>query len=271
MFVLAALALGAAGRAAATQGAPSWATGDLWAYSSSTGSGTMTWTVQEQTTVTVGATTYNVWHVVASTASGSISFSLDIYLTTDGLKQAKTGGTFPFIGALTTTSDPPVPTAVFPLSPGTSWQGSSQVTTVSGFGSTTTTQSWSGTVTSETSVTVPAGTFTAAVIRTPAAGNPFTLNYYSEAVGWMVKTENYNGAGALTSSESLTAYKYTGNSLLLILLVVGVLVVIAAAGVLLLRRRRPPMPQPVPQQQYMPPQQDYPPQQPPQGPPGQGP
>lgn len=271
MFVLAALALGAAGRAAATQGAPSWATGDMWAYSSSAGNGTMTWTVQEQTTVTVGAKTYNVWHVVASTASGSFSFNLDMYLTTDGLKQAKTSGTFPFIGQLTSTYDPPMPQAVFPLSPGASWSGTSSVTTTSAFGTTPSTQSWSGTVTGEVSVTVPAGTFTAAVIRSPAAGNPYTLNYYSEAVGWTVKTETYNGAGALTSTESLTAYKYTGNSLLLILLVIGVLVVIAAAGVLLLRRRRPPMPQPMPQQQYMPPQQDYPPQQPPQTPPSQGP
>ena len=267
ILVLAALALGAAGRVAAAQGAPSWVTGDMWVYGSSSGNGTLTWTVQERTTAAAGGSTYNVWHVVAATASGSFSLNVDMYLTTDGAKLVKTSGVFPFLGSVTTTYSPPQPTAVFPLSAGSTWQGTSTVTTTIGSISTTSSDDWSGTVTGETSVTVSAGTFTTAVIRSPSAGNPYDLNYYSESVGWMVKTEHYNGAGTLTGSENLSSYKYTGNALLLILLVIGVLVVIAAAGVLLLRRRRPRMPQAMPPQAY-PPQQPYP---PPKGPPGAGP
>ncbi len=271
LFVLLALALGAAGRAAATQGAPSWSAGDYWVYAPSSGNGTVTWTAQQQTTVTVGANTLNVWHTIVSTSSGSISISLDMYLTTDGLRVAKTSGTLPFVGLLTITYDPAMPTAVFPLSKGSNWQGSSSVTTVSGFGTGTTTQSWSGTVTTEDSVTVPAGTFTAAAIRSPSAGDPYDVSYYSESVGWLVKTEHYSGTGALTGTDSLTSYKYSGNGLLLILLIIGVLAVVAVVGLLVLRRRRPQAPQGMPPQ-YVPTQQPYyPPQQPPQNPPGPGP
>ncbi len=264
ILVLAALALGTAGRAAAAQGAPSWATGDIWVYAPSGGNGTLTWTVMEQTTVSVTSGTYNVWHVAAATSSGSISFTIDTYLTTDGLRTVKTSGTIPLFGLITTTYSPPMPTADFPLSVGKKWQGTSSVTTTIGSISNTVSDDWNGTVTGETSVTVPAGTFTAAVIRSPSSGNPYDVSYYSETVGWMVKTEHYNGVGTLTSSESLTSYKYSGNTLLIILLVVGILVIVAAAGVLLLRRRRPRMPQAMPPQGY-PPQQPFP---PPKGPPG---
>ncbi len=267
-----ALALGAAGRASATQGVPSWSAGDTWVYAPSSGNGTITWTVLEQTTVSVGGNTLNVWHTVVASSSGSISISLDMYLTTDGLRLAKTSGTLPFVGLLTITYDPAMPTAVFPLSTGSNWQGSSSVTTVSGFGTGTSTQSWSGAVTGESSVTVPAGTFTAAAIRSPSAGNPYTVSYYSESVGWLVKTEHYSGTGALTGTDSLTSFKYSGNGLLLILLIIGVLAVVAVVGLLFLRRRRPQAPQAMPPPQYVPTQQPYyPPQQPPQTPPGQGP
>jgi len=269
ILVLAALALGAAGRAAAAQGAPSWATGDTWVYGSSSGNGTMTWTVQEQATVTVGANTYNVWHVTDTSASGSVAYTVDRYFTIDGFRLVKTSETL--VVAITRTYDPPKPIVVFPATVGSSWSGTSTRTNTVGSITTTASETWSGSVTGETSVTVPAGTFTAAVIRSPSTGNPYDLNYYSDSVGWMVKTEHYNGAGTLTGSANLSSYKYTGNVLLLVLLVIGVLIVIAAAGVLLLRRRRPRMPQAMPPQAYPPPQPSYPPQQPPQGPPGPGP
>ncbi len=265
ILVLAALALGAAGRAAAAQGAPSWATGDNWVYTPSGGNGTLTWTVLEQTTVSVTSGTYNAWHVAVATTSGSVSFTIDSYLTVDGLKTVKTSGTI--LVLITTTYSPPMPTADFPLTVGKMWQGTSSVTTMIGSISNTVSDDWNGTVTGETSVTVPAGTFTAAVIRTPASGEPHDVNYYSETVGWMVKTEHYSALGTLTSSESLASYKYSGNTLLLILIVIGILVIVAAAGVVLLRRRKPRMPQAMPPQGYPPQQPYYPPQQPPQQPP----
>ncbi len=258
-----ALALGAAGRASAAQGAPSWTTGDFWAYSLSGGNGTLTWTVQEQTTVTVGATTSHVWHVTVTTAGGSISYTVDRYLTTEGIRLVKTSET-PGI-TITRTYDPPEPTVVFPAAYPSSWSGTSTRTITVGSLTTTASVGWSGTVTAENQITVPAGTFTAAVIRSPSTGNPHDMIYYSESVGWLVKTEHFSGTGSLTGTDSLTSYKYTGNGLILILLIVGVLAVVAVVGLLLLRRRRPQAPQAMPPQQYPPPQQ------PPQAPPGQGP
>lgn len=281
VLVFVALGLGAAGHVAATQGAPSWSTGNQWVYTPSSGNGTQTYTVQEQTTLTIGSGTYSVWHVLSTAAAGSFSLNIDMYLTTDGLKVAKTSSVLPFVGQLTVTNDPPIPQMVFPMSTGTNWQGSSQVTTVSGLGSSTTTTTWSGTVTGETSVTVTAGTFNVAVIRSPSSGSPYTLNYYSDTAGWMVKTESYNSVGTMTSSQSLTSYKYSGNSLLFLLLIVGVVVIIAAAAAVMLLRRRPRAPMPMPpgmagaQQPGYPPQPGYPSQPgyppPPQAPPGQGP
>jgi len=280
LALLGVVSLGASGNAAATQNAPSWSTGNQWVYSSTSGgtTATLTMTVREQTSLTIGSTTYTVWHVAAtsSTSTGGSSFSitLDEYYTTDGLKIAKTNGTLPFVGAITSTYNAPYPLVVFPLNPGNSWSGSSQETTQSAFGTSTTTYNWNGTDMGEQSVTVPAGTFTAAVVWSKVGGSAPSVYYYSEAVGWAVRIDGYTSGGRYTGSLNLTSYNYSpgflgiSNVVWIVLLVVALIVIIAA--VLMLRRRpRAPYPMQQPQQSYQQPYQ--PPYQPPPQPPQQGP
>jgi hypothetical protein len=265
------------GRAAAAQGAPSWSTGNQWTYSTKLLNTpvTIVMAVKGQTSLTIGSTTYPVWNLNVSTTAtsggGSISFYEDVYLTVDGLKQAQTHSSF--IAPTTSTYNPPQPQFVFPLAPGNSWNGTTNVTTTTNSGTTSSPQSYSGTVTAEQTITVPAGTFTTEVVRTPASGSTYTLTYYSEQVGNAVKMEDYL-LGSLTGSENLTAYSYSpglfgiSNTVWIIVLVVALILIVAAVVLL---RRRPRMPYPMPPQQpgQYPPQPYPPPQQPPQqGPPG---
>ncbi len=277
VFLLAAAFLGAAllaatGPVRATQNAPSWSTGNQWVYTSVSGTTTttLTMTVREQTTLTLGSTTYNVWHVAAQTtvASGtsSISVTLDQYYTVDGLKLAKQNGTIG--GAFSTTYDGPYPLAVFPLNPGASWIGTSQATSQSIFGTTTSTYNWNGTVLAEQSVQVPAGTYTASVIWSKQVGgsNP-AVYFYSEQAGWAVRIDSYNSRNHYSGSLNLTSTNYSpglfgiSNVVWIAGLAVALIVVVAAV---LFMRRRPRAPYAMPPQPYQPP----PPQPPQQGPPG---
>lgn len=288
LAVLLALALlgtfliGATGRAAAAQNAPSWSTGNQWVYNTKflSAVATLTMTVREQTSLTIGTTTYPTWRVnqSISASSGSITFTLwvDQWLTVDGLKQAKQSSNF--FGPTTAVYDPPQPQMVFPLTPGASWSGTTSVTTTSIGGTTTVNQDYSGTVTAEQTITVPAGTFATEVIRSPETGTSYTLSYYSEQVGYFVRVESYSG-GALQNSQNLTSYSYSpglfgiSNTIWVIVLVVALLLIVASVIFL---RRRPRMPYGMPPQQpgQLYPQQPYqqpPYQQPPQQPPQQGP
>ena len=261
LALLGTFSLGVAPNVAAAQNAPSWSTGNQWVYSTAIGStaATLTMLVQEQTTLAIAGTTFPVWHVnqsaTASTSGGSFTIWSDLWLTVDGLKQAKTGSNFFF--PTTSTYDPPQPQMVFPLSPGVSWSGTTNVTTTTSGTSHTASQAYSGTVTAEQTITVPAGTFTTEVIRSPQTGSSYTLDYYSEQVGNIVKSETYL-LGTLTDTQNLTSYSYSpglfgiSNVVWIIGLVVA-LVVIVAAVVLL--RRRPRRPYGIPPQAYPPSQQ----------------
>ncbi len=272
-----ALLVGGAGKAAAIQNGPQWSTGNYWQYRASSGS-TTNWSVAGTSTVTLGSTSYPVWHVIQNTtSSGGLKVRFDNFLTQDGLKTAKANGTIPFLGSVAFTLDPPQPTAVFPLSVGERWSGNTTVTTVTIFGTGTTIQAYGATVTGESSVTVAAGTFTAAVIRSPSAGAPYTLSFYSDSAGWLVRTESYDASGTRTGSEDLTSYNYTPPSFLggnlfglpiLIWILLAVILVVAVVGAAFLRRRPPMVPQPTPPQPGMPPVQPPPYEQPPTGPPG---
>ncbi len=274
LALLGVVSLGAAGNAAATQNAPSWSTGNQWVYSSANGATTLTMTVKEQTSLTIGATTYTVWHVTATTSTTSggttISITVDQYYTVDGLKMARTNGTLPFLGAVTSTYDAPYPLAVFPLNAGDSWIGSSQATSQSALGTTTTTYNWNGTVMGEGPVNVPAGTFTASQIWDhDGTGSP-SVYFYSEQVGWAARIDSYSG-GRYSSSMNLTSFNYSPGFLgisSVVWIVILVIALILIVGAVLLFRRRPRAPYPrQPPQQYPPPYQP-PPQPPQQGPPG---
>ncbi len=269
---------------AATQNAPSLSTGDQWTYGVSSrggGNSTVVFTIQEQTTLATGSGVYAVWHVketsIAPFGGSTITSYSDVWIATDGARIAKlvTTGVL-FFGNTTVTYDPPIPQAVFPLNAGDSWSVPSQTHTQNNLVNLTTTSSYSGIVTGEQSVTVPAGTFTAAIVRSPSTGNPYTLSYYSEQAGWFVQVRSYNGQGVLTSTQNLTAYKYSGYGILgipyvvwFILLVVVLALAVTAA--ILLRRRRPRAPYAMPPQgsQAYPPPYQPPVQPPPQGPPPQ--
>lgn len=279
LALLGTFSLGFAGKAAAAQNAPSWSTGNQWVYSTKflSAPATLTMSVKEQTSLSIGATTYPVWHVneSVSASSGSISFTiwLDTWFTVDGIRQAKQSSNL--FGPTAAVYNPPQPQMVFPLSPGTSWSGNTSVTTTTNSGTTTSNQTYDGTVTAEQTISVPAGTFTTEVIRSPSTGSTYDLSYYSEQVGNFVKVESYI-LGSLSSSENLTSYSYSpglfgiSNTVWIIILVVALILIVAAVVLL---RRRPRAPYPMPPQQpgpYPPPPYQQPPyQQPPQqGPPG---
>lgn len=269
--------LAASRNASAAQNAPSWSSGNQWTYSTKilSAAATIVMNVRSQTSLTIGSTAYPVWYVNMTTSivsgGGSISAYSDLWLTVDGLKQAKTASSF--FSSTSAVYDPPQPQFVFPLAPGNSWSGVTNVTTTTSGGTSTSPQAYSGTVTAEQTITVPAGTFTTEVVRSPSTGNSYSLTYYSETVGNSVRTESYL-FGTLFASQNLTSYSYSPgfagiSSVVWIGLLVLALIVIVAA-VFILRRRRPRMSAPQPPGQ-MPPQQmpPQPPQQPPQqGPPG---
>ncbi len=274
-----------AGRAAAAQDRPSWSSGDYWVYTSTEGGTTATirQSVIDKTTVTVGATTYVTWRTTMSTSvmSGGTTITLTFHnwVVESDLATVRTNGSIFFLGEFTITYDPPMSIAVFPLSPGSSWSKSTTQTTTSGLGSNSQIVSYSGVVTAEVDVTVPAGTFRAAVIRTPASGNPYTLSYYSEGVGNIVRTDSYDAGGTPAGTQSLTEYRYQnpGSSLaLLVGIGVAAMGILAALAFVVLRRREgaggwtypttqeraPQAPSPLPPEAYPPP----PPRGPPSGP-----
>ncbi len=251
--ILALIALAASlcvgsGVAAATQSGPNWETGDYWAYRSTANNGTtMIWTVGQGETVAVGPNTYDAWHVwqnISSVSPGySFTVTLHSWLTKDGLGQVKSVGTFPFVGTMTTTWTPPMPYAVFPLNPGSSWSGTSTERTTSRYGTSNTTVPWSGIVLEETSLTVPAGQFSVAKLRIPATGAPYTIYSYSEAVGWAVQIESYDSNGVLTDTMQLTAFSYSPYFLGLppaawAGIFVGVALTVAAVAIVIFRRHK---------------------------------
>lgn len=282
LLLFGASSVGIAGRATAAQDRPSWSSGDYWVSTSTEGGTTATirQSVIDRTTVTVGAATYGTWHTTMSTSvvSGGTTITLTFHswVVENDLATVRTNGSIFLLGDFTITYDPPMSSAVFPLSPGSSWSKSTTQTTTSGLGPSSQVVSYSGVVTSEVDVTVPAGTFRAAVIRSPASGNPYTLSYYSERVGNTVRTDSYDSGGAQTSTQSLTEYRYQNpGSVFAFVVVIGVAAmgILAALAFVVLRRREragpwtyPPTPQMRPQAPPYVPPEAYPPS-PPQGPP----
>ena len=279
LALLGTFSLGTAGKVAAAQNAPSWSTGNQWVYSTKflSAAATITLTVREQSSLTIGTTAYPVWRAneSISSSSGGITFSLyaDSWYTVDGIKLAKQSTNV--FGSVVAVYDPPQPQMVFPLSPGANWSGTTSVMRTTPGGTTTTSQGYSGTVTAEQTITVPAGTFSTEVVRSPTTGNTYSLSYYSEQVGNFVRVESYS-LGSLSGSQNLTSYSYSAglfgisNTVWIIVLVVALILIVAAVVFL---RRRPRAPYPMPPQQpgqpYQQPYQQPPYQQPPQqGPPG---
>ena len=241
-----AFAIATSGSVRAAQNRPTWTTGDYWRYANSDGDSILV-EVHERSSLTLPGGTFSVWHVTERTAfAGGGSMIVHAWFQESNLGLAK--GNLTIGVTLEYTFDPPLPRAVFPLAAGNSWSGQVDGTLV---GTTFTLSiAYSGQVLSEGSVTVPAGTFQAAVIRDPSSANAHEERYYSEAVGNEVRRDTFNGQGVLMDSRVLTGYRYQAGFIGGLLLVVGIVVILGVAAVaalaILRKRRRPPFLQDVP-------------------------
>ncbi len=279
-FLLTASVVIGAPSARAAASAPGWSIGDHWSYVSNDGQPSDIAVVARENVVLAGGT-YDTFHTRWTVSSAT---TREEWVRMSDLGIAKTL-TWPFGIETTTTYDPPTTQAAFPLNPGMlAWSGSStfRVTVGSTQISQGTTQ-FSGSLVSESDLRVPAGTFHVYAVRSPAHGQiptQYTLSYYSDAVGYWVRQENYNPQDRMTGNISLTAYSYQTAAIGTALLVVVVVLVVVAVLVLLWWKRkqsvgRPGGPAGRPSQPsggvYVPPSQPYnppyrPPEQPPQGP-----
>ena len=226
---------------AATQNHPSWTQGDFWVYTRTQGSTTSTLRidVHEKTSLTLAQGTYSVWHVTTTTtdANGN-SVVVHSWVQESNLGNAKTNTSLGLFGVVQVTFDPPRAEAVFPLTVGATW---SLNTTVRVVGQTFSLPiAYSGVVAAEQTTTVPAGSFSVAVISDPASGPPQQKNHYSESTGNHVRRESFANNGSRTTDDQLTAYRYQSGTLGLLLIGIGIAIVavIAIAVFVTMRRRR---------------------------------
>jgi len=264
---------------------PTWSTGDFWVYSYSaaalnqTASGSLRLDVVGTESVTLNGTSYSAYKVqgTVSYEFGSLTttFKGDLWYTTD-LAIAEISFVITLSGSLAITiwGNPPQHIN-WPLTSGDSWASSTDVTLkeIAPNGTATSTYTKLSTtfnVLADTSVTVPAGTFTATPVKETMAGSTsYTINYWSPQAGNSVRNEAYNGGGSSPSGGyNLTDYKYQNGSFfttvliglplwIWLVLIVFIAAVVGVAVAMRRRRRRPAAPPPG----------WSPPQEPPMGPP----
>ncbi len=244
-------------RAAAAQNRPSWTQGDFWVYARTAGGETSTVRVDvnERTTLTLTSGTYSVWRVTTTTtdASGNATVQ-DSWIEDSNLGVAKANFTIPFLGDFNVTFDPPLVQAVFPLTTNAQWSLNTTLELVD-IPFPPIPLAYSAIVIAEQDTAVLAGTFRAAVIRSPSTAGDAdarTENRYSEGAGNYVKEESYDGNGNRVADQELTSYRYQSGFVGLLLIIGGVVVLaaIAIAVLAVMRRRkmaRPPGPTPPPQ------------------------
>jgi len=246
---------------AAAQNHPTWTQGDFWVYTRTQGSSTSTVRVDvhERSTLTLALGTYSVWRVTTTTTdSNGNSATVESWVQDSNLGTAKAHFVVPLLGDVLVTFDPPIAEAVFPLTVSASWSLSATIRGVNQ--SFSLPFAYSATVIAENTTTVAAGSFSVAVIQSPATqGGSHTRDHYSEGAGNHVRRESYDANGNRVSDQQLTSYRYQSGTLGLLLIGVGIAIaaVIAIAVIVTLRRRRV----------RGPPPGAYPPQQPPQTPP----
>jgi len=274
------------GTAPAAIDRPTGAAGDFWVYAlPSGGSGASNATLRMDVTgtesVVVNGTSHSSYHVAATLTFqliGTTTFPAEIWFKTDTLAIVKIKATVTInvpnvtAGGTVEISGNPPQTIQWPLTAGASWQSSTTVwsVTTNSTGNKTYMSSALTTdfsVQSDTTVTVPAGTFTTTPLKeTEVSTGAYSMNYWSAQVGNWVRVGQYDSSGQDQGSFNLTSYNYQGGSFFtsvvvglpvwiwLILIVVVLTAIIGFAA----RRRRPRMPQAAP-----PP---MPPQEPPMGP-----
>lgn len=280
----------------ASTSAPTWTAGDYWVYNvtgfsfgiGSTGSGTYRLDVLGQQSITLASTTYTTYHlklnVTVTVTQGSttttISLPGDIWLRTSDFAPVKQSLSFSFLTSTITetqTNTPP-PGRQWPLTPGATWSANYMVESVSALGSIISTtysnDTASYSVQADTSVTVPAGTFSATPLKEAAPSGSYNLSYWSSTAGGPVREDTVDAFGSTTTSLQLKSYNYQaggsvgglflGLPLLAWIAIIAVIVIVVAALVFL-RMRKPRAPQAM-----MPPQPGAPPMQPGAQPPSGG-
>ena len=257
-------------RAAAAQNRPTWTQGDFWTYTRTAGGETSAVRVEvhERATLTLTSGTYSVWHVstTVTDASGNATVAHS-WIQDSNLGIAKANFSTIF-GDVQVTFDPPLVQAVFPLGVNAQWSLNTTIRLVD-IAFPPIPLTYSALVTAEKDTSVAAGTFRAAVIRTPSSAGDTDQrdeDHYSEGTGNYVKQESYDSSGNRVSNQELVSYRYqTGSGLILLIVggVIGALFVLGAV-VTIRRRRRAAM---MPPRRYPPQPPQMPPEQPPQGPP----
>jgi hypothetical protein len=263
----------AAPRASAQGAAPVWSIGDYWEY---TGSGDIMgseydmltrYEVKEMTTISVGSTPCETFHMTmrVSMTAGSISSSVtyDYWVRTSDLANVKLAMDYLTV-QMEVTFDPPQQVFNFPLSDGKIWSSMSAVT-ISGMGmppdNFTTTITTNYHVSGSERITVPAGTFDSFNVTGTSSGSSSSV-FYSDAVGYLVRTDSSIpglGSSLNASVMELKSYNYQHKSslvwvlLIVVIVVVAVMAVVAALLVMSRKKSRmvPPMP---PQAPPFPPQ-----------------
>src|SRR3989442_14712180 len=256
--------LALAGPARANMDRPRWASGDSWTYetgSATSGTSTLSIGVTGTESVLVNGTSYSCYRTLTklTTTSGSfsITYSADVWFSVDTLVLVKVQASINISGIITVTiSGNPPQTIDWPLATGhTSGPSSTVITAETAYPNGTKTYTYQTLSTNfevlaDTSVTVPAGTFTTTPLKETSTANlTYTINYWSPQVGNWAKIGTYDSTGRNQGNYNLTSYSYQGggffSSIVLglpvwIWLILLVVIVVAIVGVFVVRRRKPP-------------------------------
>lgn len=258
-------------RAAAQGSAPRWTAGDYWRYSGQdiVGGQSLSYAftldvIGKESVQVVGHSneTYHC-HFSGTAAYGGVSmdFAGDTYLSTSDLAIVKTQMTAPSPGN-GNVYDPPLEEFHFPLYDGQWWsQYVQEVNWGMGY-------FWRFNVSGPETISVAAGSFSAFRIEGNTPGTT-SRDYYSDTVGFLVRTTGLFISTQIPIDLDLQSYNYQKDGSTLLLLVLFVIIIAAVcvtlAAYLIARRQRRALTQPMipPQAPYM----GQPPLQPPSQPP----
>ena len=273
VFVL----LAVAAPARASTALPTWSAGDYWSYDLTAnaapfGSSSGKWRMDVIGTdsLTIEGTTFNAFHVkdnvsmTVTYGSSTMTITLkgDSWYRASDLAQARQTVAFSFGGAssTTTTTNIPPPAYQWPLTAGASWSQSYEIKTFLNYGSLTGTTfanvTKTVTVAADTSITVPAGTFTVSPVTESGGGNT-TTSAWSEKAGNSVERDSTGPTGASVESMKLNSYHYGPGSsvgglflgldstmLALSIIVAAAVIAVAAVGMRRRSRRKQQVPPP---------------------------
>ncbi len=271
----------AAPKASAQGAAPVWSIGDYWEY---TGSGEisgqrydmlMRYEVKERTTISIGSTPYDTFYMAMKVdmKAGRMSSSMtyDYWVQTSDLANVKLKMEVLSL-QMNITFNPPQQAYNFPLSNGKTWSSTTTMTmTGMGMPPSSTTVTTSFRVSGPERIKVHAGTFDSFNVTGTSSGTSSSA-FYSDTVGYIVKTSSYSIPGLGSSGMSameLKSYNYQHGSglvwvVLIVVIVIAVVVAVAVAMFVMARRAQRMLPPMQPQGPPLPPQT---PPSPPQAPP----